>query len=175
MIKDFKFNKKRIFLGIFFSLLMLLISIFFVLKSEIFIRNVFMKTIHIQILGTIGIMYFSFLFYSLLRLFPRKYALIVSDEYLIDHSRYESFGKIEWKNISKIQKIKKESIELYLNKSVFQNRKMNLLEIFLVFMHNWNFKKSIIISSALMECSIEELFNEITFAYQNHKKINTNS
>jgi hypothetical protein len=134
-----------------------------------------MKTGYIQILGIIGVLYFSPLFYSFLKLFSRKNAIKITDEYLIDYSKYESFGKIEWKNISKIQRLKKESIELFINKSFFQNRKMNLLEKFLVLMHNWSYKRSIIISSALIDCNIEELYEDITIAYEKHKKTTHNS
>ena len=92
---------------------------------------------------------------------------------MIDNSRYESFGKIEWKKISKIQRIEKYSIELFLNKSVFEDRKINLLKKFLLFMGNWNYKKSIIISSVALDCSVEELYEEINLAHKKDKKLHT--
>ena len=47
---------------------------------------------------------------------------------------------------------------------------MNILENFLVLMHNWNYKRSIIISNALLDCSIEQLYEEIILAHEKHKK-----
>ncbi len=166
---EIKFRKERIRLGIMFSLIMLTFSIFFILKPEIFIRNVFMKMLHIQILGIIGIVWFSSLFFSTLKLYSRKYALCIAEEFIIDNSRYESLGKIELQDILKIERIKKKSIEIFVNDSVFKNRKLNILKHFLLFMGNWNYKKSIIISSALLDCSIEELYENITKTYKDFK------
>ena len=172
---EIKFRKERITLGIIFSLIMLTFSIFFILKPEIFLRNVFMKILHIQILGIIGIVWFSALFFSILKLYFKKYALCITEEFIIDNSRYESLGKIKWQNISKIERIKKKGIEIFVNEAVFQNRKLNSIQKFLMFMGNWNYKKSIIISSALLDCSIEELYENITKTYQSHKKTTHNS
>ena len=99
----------------------------------------------------------------------------VNKAFIIDNSRYESLGKIEWQNISKIERIKKKSIEIFVNESVFKNRKLNLIKKFLMFMGNWNYKKSIIISSALLDCSIEELYENITKSYKSYKKTTHNS
>ena len=170
MIKEIKFKKARLLFGTFFCLIMLSILITFLLKPNIFIRNVFMKSEHIQIIGIIGSIYFLTLIFSILKLFPREYAIQITKEFLIDNSKYESLGKIEWGNVSKIKKVKRKSIELFVNKSVLQSRKTNLVKKILVFMNNWNYKKSIIISSALMNCSLEELYDEINLAHQNHKK-----
>ena len=169
MIKEFKFNKKRVLLGILIMLVLLLISFFFLLKPEPFIRNVFMKAEHIQILGVIGIVFFLSLFYSFLKLIPREYAIQITDEFLLDNSKYESYGKIEWKDISKIQRLKENSIELTISKAVLKNRKTNLLKKFLRFMQNWNCNNRIIISSALLDCSIEDLFETVTLSYENYK------
>jgi len=170
---EIKFRKERITFGIIFFLIMFTFSFFFIMKPEIFIRNVFMKEFHIQIIGIIGIVYFSVLFISFLKLYSTKYAISITEEFIIDNSRYESLGKIEWQNISKIERIKKKGIEIFVNDTVFQNRKLNLIQKFLMFMGNWNYKKSIIISSALLDCSIEELYENITKTYQSHKKLHT--
>lgn len=170
MIKEYKFNKKRILLAIFVLLLMLLLSIYFLLEPEKFIKKTFSKKEQIQVLtiiGIIGFFLYSASIFSLLKILPRKYAIQITDEFLIDNSKYESFGKIEWKNISKTQRIKKYSIELLLNESIFNERKNNLLKKFLLFMGNWNYKKSIIISSSILDCNVEELYKEINLA---HKK-----
>ncbi|MDK2772970.1 MAG: hypothetical protein KYX68_12200 [Flavobacterium sp.] len=171
---EIKFRKKRITFGIIFFLIMFTFSIFFILKPEIFIRNVFMKKFHIQTLGIIGIVYFSALFISFLKLYSRKYAIRITEEFIIDNTRYESLGKIEWQNISKIKRIKKSSIEIFVNESIFKNKKLNILKNFLLFMGNWNYRKSIIISSALTNSDIEELFKNITKAFEAYKKTTHN-
>ena len=89
---EIKFRKNRITLGIIVSLIFLTFSVYFILKPEIFIRNVFMKILHIQILGIIGIVLFSALFFSILKLYSKKYALCITEEFIIDNSRYESSG-----------------------------------------------------------------------------------
>ena len=175
MIKDYNFNKKRILLGTFSFLFMLFLSIYLVLEPEKFIRNIFMKEEPIQILGIIGIIFFSTLFYSFIKLFSRKIALQITEEYLLDNSKYEALGQIEWKNITKVKRIKKYSIEFFVNESIFKDKNISLLKKALLFMQNWNYKKSIIISSALLDCSIEELFDNITLAYKNYKKTTHNS
>ena len=170
MIKKIKFRKVKILLGAFISLLLFLSSFYFLLKPEFFIRNVFTKVIIIQILGVIGMIYFLALFYSILNLFSRKYAIIITDEFLIDNSKYESFGKVDWNTILRIEKFKKKSIQIFVDENVIKNQKMNILENFLVLMHNWNYKRSIIISNALLDCSIEQLYEEIILAHEKHKK-----
>jgi hypothetical protein len=170
MIKEYKFNKERILLGVFFLLLMLFFSFNFLLEPDKFITNVFTKKEKFQIFGIIGVFLFSASIFSSLKILKRKYAIQITDEFLIDNSKYESFGKIEWKNISKIQRIEKYSIELFLNESVFKDRKINLIKKFLLFMYNWNYKKSIIISSAVLNCSVEELYKEINLAHKKNKK-----
>lgn len=170
MNKEFKFKKGRILLGIFFLLLMLFLSFNFLFEPEKFITNIFTSKEKFQIIGIIGIFLFSASIFSLLKILSRKYAIQITDDFLIDNSKYESFGKIDWKNISKTQRIKKYSIEIFLNESVFKDREINLLKKFLLFMYNWNYKKSIIISSAVLNCSIEELYKEINLAHQKNKK-----
>lgn len=163
MNKEIKFKKNRIFLGILLFSLMFSVSIYFLINPEIFLRNVFMRVEHIQ---TIGIVYFSVLLYSFLKILPRKYAIQITDDFLIDNSKYESLGKIKWKDISEIQKLKKRNIELILIKDM---PKINLLKKFLSIMHNWNYKKSILISSALIDCSIDDLFETISVNHKNNK------
>lgn len=121
----------------------------------------------IKIIGIIGIIFASSELYSFIRLLPRKYAIIITEKCLIDNSKYESLGKIEWKDISKIQRFKKNNIEFFLNKDILKNE--NLLKRFLTFMHNWNYKKSILISSALIDCSTEDLFVTISEAYEKNR------
>jgi len=169
MKNEIKFKKSRIFLAAIFVTAMFATSISFLLTPEIYLRNVFSTVRKIQIIGTIIFIYSSALLYSLVRISTRKYAIRITDEFLIDNSKYESLGEIKWKDIFKIQRLKKNNIEVFLNPTVFKTKKSNLLKRFLRFMHNWNYKKSILISSAALDCSIEELFKIISTAYKNNK------
>lgn len=165
---DFKFSTKKIVIAFLVVLLMLFFAIVFVLKPAFFSQNVFIQIGVIQTLGVVGMVYFVALAYSFLKLSTRTYAITITDDALIDHSRYESFGKIEWKNISAIQRVKKESIELFVNETYFENRKMSLLKKGLVYMHNKNYKQSIVISSALLDCNVETLYAAISKTYKMH-------
>lgn len=169
MNKEIEFKKSRIVLGIFFFGLMLLVSIYFLVNPELFLRNVFMKVQHIQALGIIGIIYYSALLFSFFKILRRKYAIQITADYLIDNSKYESLGKIKWTDITKIQTLKKKSIEVFVQKDLFKTKKRNWLKKFLAIMSNWNYKESIIISSALMDISREELFEIIAVAHKKNR------
>lgn len=167
MYREFKFKKGNVLFGLIFYTLLLLIFISFLINPEIYIRNVFMTERSIIIIGIIGIIYSSSVLYSFIRLLSRKYSIKITEEFLIDNSKYESLGKIKWKDISKIQRFKKNNIELTLNRDIIKNK--NLLKRFLTFIHNWNYNKSILISSALIDCNIEELFATISGAYERNR------
>jgi hypothetical protein len=169
MRKEIKFRKEKIWFGIFFYAILLSIFISFILIAEIYVRNIFMTEKSIKVIGIIGVIYSSSVLYSFIRLVSRKYSIQITDDSLIDNSKYESLGEIKWKDISKIQRFKKNNIELILNKTVFETGKRNYLQRFLTFMHNWNYKKSTLISSALIDCSIEELFETVSVAYEKNK------
>lgn len=170
MTKEIKFRKEKILFGITFSLIMFLISLSFLIKPELFIRNQFRTVLYIQIFGVIGTVYFLTLLYSFIKLLNRKFAIRITENFLIDNSRYESLGKIEWNKISHIRRVSKNCIELFLDESIYQKSKKNLLGNFLRFMNNWNYNERVIISSALLQdCSIEELYQDINRAYENHK------
>ena len=125
-----------------------------------------MKAEYIQLIGLVSLVFNSALLYSFLKILPREYAIIITDDFLIDNSKYDSIGKINWKGISKIQRLKKRNIELFLDKNILRNKKRNWLKKFIAFMTNWNYKKSILISSALLDCSFEELFESIIDAHK---------
>lgn len=169
MNKKIKFNKSRILFGLLFITLMLFSSIYFLVNPKIFLRNKLMKIEHIQIIGILGIIYFPILIFSLLNNLKKKYAIVITNDFLIDNSKYEAFGKIKWKDITKIQRKKKRSIEIFVKKDLLKNRKMNFIKRFLNLMHNWNYNDSIIISSTLTEYNIDNLYEMIMKTYENNK------
>ena len=170
MIKEFKFKKSRIFTAIIlFLLLTAIITISFLIFPEGLAKHCYTKTEYIQLIGLFPFVFSSTMTYSLVKVYFRTKAIVITDEYLIDYSKYESIGKIKWRDITKIQRLKKKSIEVFLKRDLYKTKKRNLLKRFLTFMNNWNHKKSIIISSALTDGSIEDLFKEITSAYRTYK------
>lgn len=168
MEQKFEFKKSRVLFGILVFVLFLICSVWLFLEPEIFIRNQWMRIVHIQILGALGIFWFSLLICSYLLILPIKTAIVVTSDFLIDNSRFESLGKIRWTEISKIQRIKKQSIEISFKNLNLKSRKMPILKRILLYMTNWNHKSSIIISSALLNCSIEELEKSIRSAFENY-------
>jgi len=168
-IRKIEFKKLRILLGMTIVLVFLLISIFFICEPERFLRNVFSTPGHIRNIGIVGALFQSTLLYSLLTSFRKKHALIISDNFLIDNTTYGSIGKIYWSDIIEIKKLKKRSIELSLKPSAFESINDNLIKKFLRFMTNWRYNKSIIISSALLDCSTGELYEQIITAYKKNK------
>lgn len=164
------FNKGRIIVAILVVTLMLSLSIWVILDAKIFIRNFLIKEWLIILFGVFATMFFSALLYSLFKILPRTCALIISEEYLIDNSRYEAIGKIRWDEISKIKKIKKNAIQFFFKKGVSERVDNNLLKKFLRWSLNWDYKNSIIISSVALECDIDYLEKKIMQAYKKSKR-----
>lgn len=170
MENKINFDKERIIYAILVAILFISLSIWLILNPKIFIRNFLMKEWHIILLGAITMISFLALIYSLLNILPRTSALIITEEYLIDNSRYEAIGKIRWDEISKIKRIKKYSIQIFLKKGIIERVNSNLLKKFLRWGHNWDYKNSIIISSVALECDIDYLEKKIMQAYKKNKK-----
>ncbi|WP_026979235.1 STM3941 family protein [Flavobacterium tegetincola] len=156
----------RVFIGIFFAIIMICLSIWLISVPKIFIRNVFMKEWHIITLGIISILYFIVLLYSLLNILFRPYGIIISEKYFNDNSKYEAIGEIKWDKVSKIKRIKKTSIQIFFKENIINEVNNHLLKKILLMIHNWDYKNSIIISSALLECDIEFLEEKIVKAYK---------
>ena len=168
-------NKWRVLYGITFCIIMLGISIWFISEPKIFVRNVFMREWHIILLGVVVLISFLALLYSFLRIISKSYGIIITEEYFIDNSRYEAIGKIKWNEVSKIQRIKKTSIQIFFKKNLSERINNNLLKKFLLMMHNWDYKNSIIVSSALLECDINYLEKKLVQAYKKAKLSEINS
>lgn len=167
MTKEIKFKKSRVVYGMVFSMTMLCFSIWLIEDPDLFIRNQWIKAGNIRTLGVVGSIYFALLVCSFISIYPKKIAIIISNEYLIDHSKFESLGKINWCDISSIQRIKKTSLEIRFKESIFKNKKINFFKKVLHFMHNYKPNDTVIISSALLNCSIEELYKSINYAFKN--------
>jgi hypothetical protein len=172
---EIKFNKSRVLYGIILYSILIFFSILFIMEPKIFIRNVFMKDWHIILLGVISSTYFAAQLFSLFKILTKNYGIVISEDYFIDNSKYEAIGEIKWNEVSKIQRIKKTGIQIFLKNNLSERINNNLLKKFLLMMHNWDYKNSIIISSALLECDINYLEKKLLQVYKKAKlsEINT--
>ena len=108
MIKTIKFKKRKILLGIVFFAIYFAIVLYFIFNPERMMEHLHSKNEKLVQIPFLIFSIFSFLMlHSILRILFRKKAIIITKEYLIDNSKYESFGKIKWKDISKIKRVKK--------------------------------------------------------------------
>jgi hypothetical protein len=171
MEQIFEFKRSRVLLSFLILIFFSICSIWLILEPEIFIRNRWMKKVHIQFLGTISFLFNLLYLFSRLLILPRKKAVVVTSDFLIDNSRYESLGVIYWTEISKILKSDKNLIKIYFKDLNLKNRKLSIYKRILLYMTNWNYETSIIISNAQLNCSIDELEKSILSAFKNHKKL----
>lgn len=171
MIKIIKFKKRKVLLGIVFFAIYFAIVIGFIFYPEGMMKHLHTKDKKLVQIPFLIVSIFPFtMLYSYLRILFRKKAIIITSEYLIDNSKYESFGKIEWKDISKIRRVKKNNIQIFLNPI---RLKTNPLKTFIRFIGpNSEFRKSILISDTLLDCSIKELYKTISKTYKEYKKNN---
>ena len=168
MIKTIKFKKRKILLGIVFFAIYFAIVLYFIFNPERMMEHLHSKNEKLVQIPFLIFSIFSFLMlHSILRILFRKKAIIITNEYLIDNSKYESFGKIKWKDISKIKRVKKRNIQIFLNPTKI---KTNPLKTFTRFITNWEYKNSILITDTYLDCSIEELYMTISKGYNANKK-----
>ena len=127
------------------------ISIFFRNKEIIFIISI------------LGFIYFSIVLISrCIHLFNNKSAIIISNNFIEDNSSYKSFGKINWKNIQSIETKGtlggNKYIEIKMKRDFifFDTYKLNPLQKVLVFMKNWNYKSSIILTDKFLKISFDD-------------------
>ena len=107
---------------------------------------------------------FSFFYIAM-----KRNGIIINNEYFIDNSKYEAIGKIKWNEVSNIKRIKKTGIQIFFKENLNDRLDTNLIKRFLLMMHNWDYKNSIIISSALLECDIDYLEKNFVEAYKKSK------
>jgi len=168
----FYFDRKRIVLAIIILVAFGGISVWFIKEPEKFIRNVFMKKIHVQLLG-----YLSFIFTLimigayLVLLFRRKTALIIADNYLIDNTKFDSVGRIDFSEITSVRKFKKYNVEIGLKESVFQLKKMNIFQKIVFLLTNWYWQRySIRITCVhIRNCNRDQLYDLLTKAINKSK------
>jgi len=168
-MNKFYFNKKRIVFGLVFFATFNIISIWFIKEPEIFIRNFIMREWHIRILGILIFMYSVAMLWSFLILFFRKKeALVISEGFLIDNSKFESVGVINFSEIVRINRKGKNSLEIVLKEPVFKSKRLNLLQKIIHMANNWNYRSTIVVSGSLLNCDIVTLEKAILIAMKRH-------
>jgi hypothetical protein len=165
MNKKVFFNRKKVLLALLFFIVYNAISIWLIYYPERFVRNFVIKKEYVQFFGVLSFIFSLTMAYTFVVLvFRRGEALEISDDYLIDNSRFESVGKVYFTEISKVKRKDKNIIEIILKEPVFKSKKLNYIQKIVCILTNWNYKYSIIISSALLDCDIEGLEKDILVA-----------
>lgn len=165
------FKKRRLALGFVFFIILIVVSCWFIYNPELFLRNKWMKTYHIQTLGVLGIFYSLLMLWAFVALLVRKKsAFIIADSYLIDHSRFESIGKIRYQEIQHVERIKKHSLTITLNEPLTYWKRLNLLQKVVFLANNWTFSKRIIISAMLLDCDVTVLEKAIVDAMKRQEE-----
>lgn len=173
---SYNYNIKRIVFGIFVFAGFSLLSLWLLIDPERFIHSyILRKKIYIQTLGILGftgslIFVLSFI---LLLLNLKDKAIIISDEFIIDNSKYESIGKIDYKYISDVKRIQ-NALQIILKVPVINIKKLNILQKILMFMTNWKYKYSIIISCPIIkDCNVNKLQKQIMMRLKKYNNRNT--
>ena len=169
----FYFDRKRIVLAIIVLVAFAGISVWFIKEPEKFIRNVFMKKFHVQLLGYLS--FTSTLIMTsayLVLLFRRKTALIIADNYLIDNTKFDSVGRIDFDEIISVQKLNKYNVEIGLKESVLESKKMNVLQKIIYLLTNWYWQRySIRITCVhIRDCNRDKLYRLLKTAISQSKK-----
>lgn len=171
VINKFLLDKNKVFLGVVFLIIFNMLSIGLICEPGIFRRNLIMSNWFRPIFGAIGFLYsLTVLYGHIVLLFRHKEAFIISDNYLIDNSRYESVGKIYYSDIKMIKRLNKNGLEIVLKEPVFKSRELNIIQKLLLIFNNWNYKRSIIVSCAILNCERNVLEKVILDAIKNTDK-----
>ena len=172
-MKKIYFNKEILVSRCIGFSFILILSIFISINPETFTTDRYNNPLFNRIISSLSAIYFLASLYSHLKLFNRKFALIIDDEHLNDYSSYESIGYIKWNEIYEINKKGKKSIEIVINKNLINFSSKTIFVKFLLFANNWNYKKSIIISTANLTCNRDQLYSAIIRQFKKHKKLHT--
>jgi hypothetical protein len=169
MIKEFEFDRRKVLKSLLFFTILLLLSVWFVFEPKRFIMNVFMKEYHVLIIGYSCGLVSALKFISILLIINRKIAIVVTGEYLIDNSSYESLGKIYWSAVKRIQVKPSGNLKIVVEKNELKLEKKTLFQKLLLHIQNLDYKNSVVISSTLLKCSFEELEESILTAFKNNR------
>jgi hypothetical protein len=137
--------------------------------------NVFMKDYHVLIIGYSCGLLSALKVVSILLMINRKIAIVVSDEYIIDNSSFESLGKIYWSEVIGVQVKARGNLKIEVSNINLKLKKKAFLHKILLHIHNLDYRNSVVISSALLSCTFEEFEKSILTAFKNSRTANSTS
>ncbi|MGV0754774.1 STM3941 family protein [Empedobacter brevis] len=159
--------------------LLFLITIFMIFFEEIFSQiKIVGNNFSSIILGLIIVILFLFaIFFIILRiielgilLLKKTPAIIITDKYIIDNSRYYGFGKIPWNKIKYLNLVTtssgKKYIELHLDNEFYSSIKLNTLKRILLWFDHYGNKSIVYLRNTFTDCNMEE----ISATYNVYKK-----
>ena len=173
MLKEIYFNKKILIFRYFTLSAIILLSIYVVLNPEVLTNKKYNLPLLNRIMFSFMAIYSFTLLYSNIKIFNREIALRINEQNLFENSSYESLGTINWEDVYQVNIINKRNIEIVINKNIITNSNRNFFIKFLLFMKNWNYKNSIIISTYNLNCEIDEIYNSLIEAIDINKKLHT--
>jgi len=170
MEKRYEYNKFRIAISIFVFLMLFIMGLVFLWKLEVFKRDLLIK----DFFALFGIFFLSLMVLQIITftilLFRKTFAVVITDEYLIDNTKYYSFGKIAWDKITSVNVIKhnngKESIELFLSTEFSEELKLDILKKVLLWFDNYGDKSKIVLRSTFLNINMEELKKNIISTFK---------
>jgi hypothetical protein len=146
-----------------------MLSAWFVIDPKRFIMNVFMKDYHVLIIGYSCGFLSVLKVVSILLIINRKIAIVVSGEYLIDNSSFESLGKIYWSEVIGIQVKDQRNLKIEVSNIDLKLAKKTFLHKILLHIHNLDYQNSVVVSSAHLSCTFEEFEKSILTAFKNSR------
>ena len=173
MFKEIYFNKKILVFRYITLSVIILVSIYIVINPELLTNKKYNSPVFNRIMFSFMFIYSFVILYSNIKLFNRGIALQITDQYLYDNSNFESLGLINLNDIYEVNIINKRNIEIILNQDIIAYSKRNFFIKILLFMKNWNYKKSIIISTDNLECERHEIYNSLKKAIELNKKLHS--
>lgn len=175
MEKRYEYNKFRITISILGLLMLFIMGWVLVWKLEVFKRGLLIKDF-IALFGMffLGMIVLQIITFIIL-LFRMTSAVIITDEYLIDNTKYHSFGKIPWDKITSVSVIKhnngKESIELFLSIEFSEELKLDILKKILLWFDNYGDKSKIVLRSTFLNINMEELKKNIISTFKKNNDL----
>jgi hypothetical protein len=172
MIKLKLDRKKLLFINLIVFIFGLL-SFFFIFFPETLKSSLFRSEIIIRIIGVIGFpMSFLVSISYVIKLFDKNVGLVITDDFLVDNTVYESNGKIFWQDIFDVHKTK-NNFELILSDKAqkTRNNELNSLKKIILIIKHWQYKDKIFINSSTLKCTKAELEKYIYTAWRNSKLI----
>jgi hypothetical protein len=167
-----KLKKSKIINNIIAFLIFFFISCYMFLHPDFFVSKIFKNIYFIKIIGFLVIFISLILLISYtIKLFDNKVGLIITDEFIIDNSVFESVGKIYWYDIKNI-KLEEKYVCLNITKKFEKDyiKRLNLLKKIIIIVKKRNYKSSIMISSVNLDCSNEELVDFINKEFKKYKE-----